>query len=300
LGREAYDVLKEKGKKEIFNKYIERKYDKNGKEVKKEITVSNTYPVFLKLTEDIDSKRDIPYSIRAKNSHERFSDYFFKVTYNLIEYNKELYQELKDDKTKHKVLYRFKDSALEQVIHNGFKLLFLKSDDDLILLNYINENRSYKPLSRYIIAEFKKYRECHRNTIYIDGKKYLAINTYDAFMSFARINGEVPKRDLNTPFYECFSKSVENEYIEDGVTSRYCDEYNSLIGYTNKRFHYYIIFDKIIINRYEIIDENEDKKIEDEEYFLDLDSYFTSECVFCGRPVYDGDIVCSDCANNID
>lgn len=51
---------------------------------------------------------------------------------------------------------------------------------------------------------------------------------------------------------------------------------------------------KVRNESFEEPDDNEDC------YDYDLEDRSTGNCAFCGNRTYDGDILCPDCANNVD
>ncbi|EOD01494.1 hypothetical protein [Caldisalinibacter kiritimatiensis] len=284
-----------------FNKFIVLEYDSNGRMIKRYITVSNTYPVFLKLKEDLEHGIRIPYDIKKRKRGESFYEYIEEVTRNLIKYNKGIYQDYVDDESKHRVLKKFSDSNLEQIIYNGFKLLFLKSSEDLIFLNYIPKTLSYNPLSDYIIAGFTEHRHYHIYDFDMFGQTMKVINTYDAFMEYSKINNFKANLKMNEPFFSSFDFAVSQGWsIVPDKTSNYCEEEKyldeDLPPLPFARFHYYRIFDKLIVNRYEKYKDTE----EIDDVFERLSQSPSGSCAFCGAPVREGDILCSMCANNID
>lgn len=246
-----------------FNKLIDIEFDSNGRKTKRYITVSNTYPVLQKIREDLEKGVKIPYDIQKRKHGKSISKYIQEVTMNLIRYNKELYLDYIGDDSRHEILKKFGDSSLEQITYNGFKLLFLKSKEDFILLNYIPITHNYYPLTNYIIAKFRRNRSYHIHELNIFGQIMIAINTYDAFMAFSRINKKKANLGMNRPFFSSFNSAVTNGWsVKPEKTSNYCDDVQyiipEMIPLQHARFHYYRIFNKLIVNEYEEVGESKE------------------------------------------
>ncbi|RKD31945.1 hypothetical protein [Thermohalobacter berrensis] len=296
-----------------FNEYKEWYINEYNKEVYRIIKVSNTYPVLLKLREACENNKEIPYNLQKRRRGQTFSDYIEELCKNLIRFNKKIYQEHSGDITRHKVLKKYPDSSIEQILYNDFKLIFLKSDTDLIMLNYFPKNIKVSRVVDFEIANFRKNRAIHVRKLEIEGKVYKTINTYDAFVPFADSMGEEPNLGLNDPFFEAFHKSLKREGIITSNTSGCCCnyEFDSLLDLLDlmilgQIFYYYILNNIIIINDYGIREKETEYEVEssEEEYLEDIfsrvESGVTGYCSICGNEVYDGDSLCSICANNID
>jgi hypothetical protein len=68
------------------------------------------------------------------------------------------------------------------------------------------------------------------------------------------------------------------------------------------------IVDKVLIRKYLLLNELEENGFveeicpDEDEYFYDFtpEDKSTGSCIFCGDRTYDGDILCPNCANNVD
>lgn len=208
--------------------------------------ISNTYLVFRKI------KKEFGFYFDGKDD-VNLNDILIKkiksiCTFNIVGDSDEfpLMEELK----------RFKDFSIDREffysskLKKGFNLLLLEYGRNRILLNYSGAHKDFEPVEEYYIADIYNKKAFTRN-IYIKGKEITIINTFDAFLSFAQLNGLPQHVNTNEEFFGKFINSLSqyDEAFKNG-TIQSCNDVHSL----NCRYSYAVLDNVIIIIGYEEFD----------------------------------------------
>lgn len=237
------------------NQFNNCRYDEEKKEILCEnLIATNTYPVFLKLEQDLNLEQPTPLTFALKDKYEPFKIYLARANNIIINFIKAVYTKYSKINTNaHRILQQHKDGSLEQIIDNQFRLLFLKTNNLVIFLNYTLLNQEkYSYINSNYIADFRKNRNAHVRPMEKNNIKYLVINTFEPFLSFGRlhnINKENVNKKLNIPFFESFERSFI-EPKQSHITVINCGELNNGLIDTGRSFDYCILKGVIIITNY--------------------------------------------------
>jgi len=172
---------------------------------------TNTYPVFAKVKQDMRSKIYLSVAfanISLSKDHSIFAE-LNKLCKDIY-----LYGNIE-------ILRGYGACRIEKIVlDNKFQLLFLRSGDLIILLNYILSNNSgeinkanYK---KYFIPDMESRKYYHVKEIQVFGKMCNVINCYNAFIPYVKkmqgkSNDEdvILNRDYNESFFERFKSSLK-------------------------------------------------------------------------------------------
>ncbi|MBX4267692.1 hypothetical protein [Clostridium estertheticum] len=230
-----------------FNEILE-----NETKVDQTITVSNTYPVFLKVQKDMKNGIYLYQELKStiRRSHESISGYSERFNNSLIEFSRNMYSVYKSmGYPIYEKLVESQDYMIEKIAYNNYNVLFLKSYDELILLNYVPINIEISILERFLIPD----EMLHTAETRYRGVNYKAINTFNAFLSFAEINDRGVNKTLNIDFFGNFKRSI-------GYDSNYIKQYRKIPeleqdeqNYTFNEFKFYMFSNIIIISGYSAV-----------------------------------------------
>lgn len=220
--------------------------------------IYNIYPVFLKVLKDMETDTFLDESFklytRIKNRQPP-TDYYTRLTRCLTSFIRQTYDTCCKNSAGPELFEQYKDSAIELIMYGKYKLIFFKSKDTLIFLNYAAENEILEHSTESFLPSNIPNSSIHFHKMISDGKTYTVVNTHDAFVGYGKLHsnkknvtddGSYIKIDLNAPFFDSFKRSVRKEDLEAGSTFQYCDD----VDEHDNRFLYYVYKDLIIITNY--------------------------------------------------
>ncbi|MCY6483258.1 leucine-rich repeat domain-containing protein [Clostridium aestuarii] len=297
-GLNGLEVLTLSGNKIIDYSPVEKYYSKLFKPDFEYHTLeySNLYLLFVKIKKDIDSGlfNDIysPFrklkgiNLKTKDDYSNYNssiDRFAEFIYT----NPDLYELiiLKDKYIGRKAVQEVR--VTQNTKKGKYIFFFIAVGNYRVLCNYVKEE-DYDPNTNknYLIPNLEKSKiEIFSRRI---SNQILVVNTYKAFLSYCDKNNFNVVRTVNKPFYDEFEKALKNIEGFNSILSDFGikELKNDKRGQEYKYIFYNGIF---IITHYIKKDESEDIRKDTHRY-----------CIFCGNEIYNDDIVCSICANNID
>lgn len=236
-----------------YNEIVENEYITGKFEIKEIITVSNIYPVFLKIQEDM-SRGIYLYKDLSKQQrkiNEPFIGYIERINNSLIEFIANIYPLYKrSGNPNYQVVEEWGECKIEQIIYNDYKLLFVKSSSELILMNYLPKTNNTCPVKDFLIPyEIPNYNFYIKNISY-RGEKYITVNTFKAFMPYAELNNKPANRGLNNDFFNSFQRSInlDHKYMSQHRTIPELEPDNE--NYTLLEFKFYRFNNIIVISEY--------------------------------------------------
>lgn len=228
------------------NKYIIMQKDNFSNQIGEEVlNVTNVYPIFKKIELGIKNNGLVPVVIPPKGNFETYTNYFERANKYIVDYTAEIYEKLANTKY-HTIREHFNYFNIEEIIdeNHEYKHLFIKSNIDLIFLNYINMKIG-KDFNSYIPEEIPNI-ELHRYSFCYNNINYWAINTYEPFLNFAYENNYVNVDIfLNHPFFNRFENAFKiQNYYREGIKN-VCKN-----PFTQDCFSYYVFRNNIVIIGY--------------------------------------------------
>lgn len=236
-----------------YNEIVEVFWYDNDIEIEQFIKVSITYPVFLKVQEDMKNGIYLYNNLKALQTrqHEKFMVYAQSVNKSLIEFAKELYEgNKKMGYPAHEIILECIGYTIEQVIYGNYKLLFLKSKQELILLNYVLKSTNVNPIQHHLIPWEIPYANIHIQNIVFHNKIYKTINTFNAFMSFVRLNNEVAKKELNQLIFQSFQRSIAGSETTMAAHRKITELDDAAVNSSCCDFKFNVVGNIIIISSY--------------------------------------------------
>lgn len=227
---------------------------------KEKIEIYNTYPLFLKLDEDMNNGDFLYFDLREKQWNERyesFSVYVTRINTSLLEFVANVYKN-NYYQSSIKVLARKTDFQIETIRWGNYYLIFVRVKDKLIFLNYIKATIESvnTPIESYLIPRGIKNEEYHVQNTFFYGNNYRTINTFAAFIPFAQFNNNsVVNIKLNSKFFEGFRHSLNMNYTLgninlDGRCEFSIGEFDLKDQKKDGKFKFIVIYDIIIIYEY--------------------------------------------------
>ena len=220
--------------------------------------IYNIYPVFLKVLKDMETDTFLDESFklytRLKNTRPP-TDYYTRLTRCLTSFIRSTYDSCCMNGAGPELFEQYKDSSIELIKYGKYKLIFLRSKDKLIFLNYADENEILEHSTKSFLPRNIPNSSIHFHKMVSGRKTYTVVNTHDAFVGYGRLHnnkknvtddGSYIKIDLNAPFFDSFKRSVREEDLEAGSTYQHCDD----VDESDNRFLYYVYKDLIIIIDY--------------------------------------------------
>jgi len=224
-------------------KYIINQTDAVGTMMGKEtLDITNCYLVFRKFELEKKKNLDVPFNnILDKSYFMTPRDYVQAATKNILDYIAELYEGLSYTNN-HIIKERYLELNIEEIISENFRFLFLKSKNDLILLNYINIYENFLPDFPLEIKDSHKFKRDFVDERF-EPNEFLVVNTFKPFLKFADAASIEPNISLNEPFFNEFVNSLKNGKMYEDSGRYYC----VLSGY-NKVFSFYCFNNKMVVS----------------------------------------------------
>lgn len=170
--------------------------------------VADSYPIFLQVREALWCGKTIFPKLTPFLERERFSEKELNAALTTAIEATYLDAVLHPDVSDWCVLKRIGQCSIEELKAGKYKLLFLHSPTETILLNYTMEDGQFSPLENYYIARPIENEESHVKEFCIAKKDFEVINTFYAFINFADAYGKELNLALNDPFFEGFWLSM--------------------------------------------------------------------------------------------
>jgi hypothetical protein len=230
----------------------------DGNKIETIVTVSNTYPIFLKIQQD--AENGIYLYENLKGTTFIGKDGFIRINYekantSLIEFIKGIYPSYKDIGLKSfETVYKSKDYSIDTVLYCDYKLIFLRTSMYLILLNYVPKDfiLTEQTIKLYFIPTGISNEDVHIQSITYQGYPYRVINTFNAFVPYAVACGKIASLEFNYRFFKDFKEALYGKYNIDTNKAFQEITINPLvkISFLDPGFRFYFIEDIIIICDY--------------------------------------------------
>ena len=132
----------------------------------------------------------------------------------------------------------------DNVMKQGFNLLFVEYGTNRILLNYLKAPRKFNPVDEYYIPNALE-NEDFIGEVDLQGKEYNIINTFDSFIKYSELHDLPLSRNSNEDFFYYLAKAIEynNIPITNGTINS--------VEYLWNIYKYMVIDDVILIIDYD-------------------------------------------------